>query len=133
MTDDRIRISLTRLLYSALIVVAVVSASRFVYVTVEGYRLHEEVKRLEKIVSSDEKAYNRLLQQKDYVMSPEYTERVARDEFQMAKEGEVNITPIFPANVDQQSLWTPRPTTQTERPPSPNWQKWWDVFFPPDG
>jgi len=132
MPEDRIRLSLTRLFYSVLIVVAAISTSKFVYVTVESYRLHAEVKRLEEVVRSDEKAYNRLRQQKDYVMSPEYTERVARGEFQMAKEGEVNITPIFPPGVNQESLWKPRVTAQTARSAPPNWQKWWTVFFPPE-
>jgi len=128
--EKRIRISLRQLAYSALLVFVVVSVSKFAYITVESYRLHQEVNRLATIIESDNKVYKRLQEQKEYVTSPEYVERVARGEFQMTKEGEINITPIFPQGTDV-SIWDkPLPTVQGERPGQPNWQKWWDLFFP---
>ncbi|NOZ06706.1 MAG: hypothetical protein GXP41_10220 [Chloroflexi bacterium] len=128
--EKRIRMSFRRLAYSALLVFVVVSVSKFAYITVESYRLHQEVDRLTAIIESDNKVYKRLQEQKEYVTSPEYVERVARGEFQMAKEGEINITPIFPQGTDL-SIWDePLPTVQAERPGQPNWQKWWDLFFP---
>ncbi len=128
--EKRIRISLRQLAYSALLVFVVVSVSKFAYITVESYRLHQEVDRLATIIESDNKVYKRLQEQKEYVTSPEYVERVARGEFQMIKEGEINITPIFPQGTDV-SIWDePLSTVQGERPEQPNWQKWWDLFFP---
>jgi len=130
LVEKRIRMSFRRLAYSALLVFVVVSVSKFAYITVESYRLHQEVDRLTAIIESDNKVYKRLQEQKEYVTSPEYVERVARGEFQMAKEGEINITPIFPQGTDL-SIWDePLPTVQAERPGQPNWQKWWDLFFP---
>ena len=129
MAEKRIRMSFRRLAYSALLVFVVVSVSKFAYITVESYRLHQEVNRLTAIIDSDTKVYKRLLEQKEYVTSSEYVERVARGEFQMVKEGEINVTPIFPSGTDV-SIWDePLPTIQGERPRQPNWQKWWDMFF----
>ncbi len=131
-TEGKIRVSLARLFYSIVLIVAAVSATKFAYITVESFRLQREVEQLNDILASDQKALRKLEQQKAYAMSEAYAERVMRGEFQMAAEGEVNISPIFPQDVDQDSLWDPQPTLQKERTPPPNWQKWWILFFPPD-
>lgn len=130
--EGRIRVSLARLFYSIVLIVAAVSVTKFAYITVESFRLQREVEQLEGILASDTKALQKLQQQKAYAMSEAYAERVTRGEFQMAKEGEVNISPIFPQGVDQASLWDPQPRLQKERTPPPNWQNWWIMFFPPD-
>jgi len=132
MTEKRIHISVTRVLNAVLLIFVVVAISKFAYITVESYRLHEDVRQLKELIASDNKAYQRLLQQKDYVTSPAYVERVARGEFQMTKEGEVNITAIFPPGVDVPIWEAPRPTIQSQRSSQPNWQVWWDLFFPPE-
>lgn len=77
----------------------------------------EETKQ--KLLDEQEK----LKKEEEYVASPYYLEKVARDELGLAKPGERVV--IIPTN--QQTNVTTK-TEKSEDVEKPNWQKWWEVL-----
>jgi len=66
----------------------------------------------------------KLLQQKKYYNSAEFIEEEARNKLNMARPGETIV--ILPKNLKKLVNGDQKKTS----PPLPNWQKWWQLFFP---
>jgi len=66
----------------------------------------------------------KLLQQKKYYNSAEFIEEEARNKLNMARPGETIV--ILPKNLKK----LVNGDQKKAPPPLPNWQKWWQLFFP---
>lgn len=67
---------------------------------------------------------DRLETQKDYVESPYYLEKVARDELHLGKPGE---TVVIVPDSRKQEIGTRDQDLEVETEKA-NWQKWWEVL-----
>lgn len=72
-----------------------------------------------KLVAEQEK----LKQEGEYVASPYYLEKVARDELHLSKPGETVV--IIPEGMIVENREWGIVNTEKEKP---NWQKWWEVL-----
>jgi len=102
----------------------------FVNQVLQSAHLTVQREELEAEVAQLEAETQHLLGAVEYVESDLYVERVAREELGYAREGETVVLPLFVA---------PTPTSLPKRseaeippppPPQPNWQGWWESFFP---
>jgi len=66
---------------------------------------------------------NNLEKEREYVQSPYYLEKVARDELNLSKAGETVV--IVP---DSQRILTETEAKPEETQDKANWQKWWEVL-----
>lgn len=76
-------------------------------------------KKKEELVQEEK----RLKAQEEYVQSPYYLEKVAREELHLAKPGETVV--IVP---DVSTQYAVR-SEQEKAKEKPNWQKWWEVLM----
>jgi hypothetical protein len=65
----------------------------------------------------------KLKEQSEYVQSPYYLEKVARDELSMAKIGETVV--IIPDRSEEIRSEKGELKSELQKP---NWQKWWEVL-----
>src|SRR3989339_1957288 len=101
-------------------ILLIISLVRGVQLTL---RSRERVTDLEKKKAELVKEEERLKAQEEYVQSPYYLEKVAREELHLAKPGETVV--IVPDSILQITDDSRQADTHTEQP---NWQKWWEVL-----
>jgi cell division protein FtsB len=91
------------------------------------YRLQKEVgltrKQLDELMAKNDQLKRQLLALDDKAM-----EALVRDKLSMAKEGET----IIVLKDDLISSEEPGKQTTNQNPPSANWQKWYQLFWPPN-
>ena len=73
------------------------------------------------------KEKNILEKQLDYVKTPEFVEKEARDKLGMSKPGETIV--ILPDNIEKVMGIK---DTETEKEKVPNWKKWLNIFLKPN-
>lgn len=79
--------------------------------------LREEQQKLEELKVQG----SRFKAELEYVQSPEFAEKEAREKLGWAKEGE-EVWVLPPINVNQPEI--------EENPDIPNWRKWLELFYP---
>jgi len=98
----------------------IVSLSRNIFTLIKK---GEEIKKQNLKLESLRQENIDLKTELEYVSSPEFIEKEARDKLGMAEEGEQVV--VLPKNVEEIVL--PR---QEEKPEElPNWKKWYRLFF----
>jgi cell division protein FtsB len=133
--DQRVRAHWRRLFgrrrFSPALIVLIVVAGFFVISFVNLVVRHAQLEQYRATLQDDiatlEAENTQLLQQAEYFESPDYAERVAREQFGYAREGDVVLMPTFPER-------TVRATTATittpvaPAPAEPNWVDWLRLF-----
>jgi cell division protein FtsB len=84
----------------------------------------ERIASLEQVKEKLLQESQKIKQEGEYVQSPFYLEKVARDELNLAKPGETVV--IVPEGFNQE-LGT-RNQELGSSGEKPNWQKWWEVL-----
>jgi hypothetical protein len=69
-----------------------------------------------------------LANQAAYVTSPDYAEKVAREQFGMAREGDIVVVPNVPLPTPVVAPSPPVPLPELEQ--QPNWRSWIAAFQP---
>jgi len=98
----------------------------------EAYRLQRHNALLHAEVAALQQEQKTLEARREYVQTPEYVEKVAREQFKWVKSGEKLVIPIFRTPVNAAA--TPTPTTDsfslsTEHNVSmTHWSEWWRLL-----
>ena len=88
------------------------------------YGLRQDEARLRAEIAVLESEHQALEQRKAEVQSDAYIEKVAREQLNLIKPGETAVV-IVAAPAPAIVAATPPPPP----PPTPNWQRWWNLFF----
>jgi cell division protein FtsB len=102
----------------------------FVNQVLQSAHLEAERAALATEVAQLEAENQQLLGAVEYVESDLYVERVAREELGYAREGETVVLPRFVEPTPTPLPATPAVPLLPSPTPQPNWQGWWESFFP---
>ena len=69
---------------------------------------------------------DRLKRQLEYVQSPQFIEKQAREKLNLQKEGEQVV--VLPKSIQEQAFSSSEPISLTERADS-SWKQWWKLVF----
>jgi cell division protein FtsB len=97
----------------------------------EGYRLQRHNALLRVEIAELQKQQEQLEARLNYVQTPEYVEKVAREQYRWVKEGENLVITIFRRRPVVEPTPTPpsRPTTRTMvAQPVSHWPEWWNLL-----
>lgn len=109
------------------IVIIIIGISLIVNLTRDILRLLKTGGRIEQAENrlEETKGENKQLsEKKQYYASEEFIEETARDKLNMARSGETIV--VLPPNLAE----VVGRKEKGAQPELPNWQKWWDLFFP---
>lgn len=112
---------------AVLVVVAIFFVISFVNLVVRHAQLEQYKASVQNDIATLEAENSELRQQAEYFESPDYAERIAREQFGYARVGDVVLMPTFP----ERTLRTPdvSPTAPTTvAPAEPNWVDWFNLF-----
>ena len=82
------------------------------------YKSGEMVKQSDRELEAAQKESEELKKKWEYVQSPEFVEKEAREKLGLGKLGEVVV--ILPSPIS--------PNSQASNPNEPNWKKWWKLY-----
>lgn len=102
----------------------------FVNQVLQSAHLEAEREALATEVAQLEAENQQLLGAVEYVESDLYVERIAREELGYAREGETVVLPNFVEPTPTPPPSTPEVSLLPPPTPQPNWQGWWESFFP---
>lgn len=122
---------------SQIIAVVVLTISVFVIVdfgrrAAMGYRISQEEKRLQAELATLETTHAALLEKRDYILSDQYVEYVARNELKWSRPNE-QVVVILPENQPDtrrgSAVAEAKQNIQAYQTP---WEAWKALFFPDD-
>ena len=91
-------------------------------ILVQKRTIDREIAKLEAQMEKVKKDNNQLSSLIQYLNTPEYQEKSAREKLNLRKDGEQVV--VLPAGQDAGTV-----TEQQPEPPKPNYQEWFDYFF----
>lgn len=94
----------------------------------EVYQLNQQASRIRQEIAQLKDRNAELRRQMEYLQSPEYVEKVAREQLNLVQPGDTPLVLVYPREKEPAPQPTPVPT-QKQTAPSPNWQRWWGFFF----
>jgi len=98
----------------------------------EAYRLQRHNALLRKEIAALEEQQQQLPARLEYVKSPEYVEKVAREQYKWTKPGQTLIIPIFRRRPIAVASPTPlsqsTAETTTSTPSTSHWSEWWNLL-----
>lgn len=133
--DQRVRAHWRRLFgrrrFSPALIILIIVAGFFVVSFVNLVVRHAQLEQYRATLQNDivtlEGDNAQLRQQAEYFESPDYAERVAREQFGYAREGDVVLMPTFPERtVREVTATTIAPVSPA--PAEPNWVDWLRLF-----
>ena len=92
--------------------------------TVQIYRLRGEISQLNSELKEMEDHHQELLEQRDYVSSQAYVEKVAREELGLVKPGEKAVVIVS----DGGTAPTPQGPSDDAKEKQPFWRRWSQIF-----
>lgn len=126
-----------RIAAGAVILIVVLVVGGIAWAFVEQLTLAQELRgeqeKLEAMVTTREARRDELTATLAYVQSDEYVEEYAREEFRMAKPGEVVLIPVVSTEGDESGTAPAAETDDGELdvPERPFWVVWWEAIFGP--
>jgi len=114
------------------ITIAVFFALAFGGKALEGYRLQRYNEQLRAEIAELEHKQEELKAQLTYVQSPEYVERVAREEYHWVRPGDKLLIPIYRSAPAEPSTPTPRAPAGQSMPDAASashWSEWQELLF----
>lgn len=110
-----------RLIIIVMSAVLIVNLSRSIW---DLWRRRDILGQRQSVLQRLEAEHTRLQKELEYVQSPEFIEKEARNRLGMAREGETVI--IIPNDKFQMTNGN---TEKRIQETIPNWKKWWRLFF----
>ena len=114
------------------ITVAVFFALAFGGKALEGYRVYRYNEELRGEIAELEHKQQELKAQLTYVQSPEYVERVAREEYHWVRPGDKLLIPIYRSAPAEPPTPTPQAPADQAAPSAPSashWPEWQELLF----
>lgn len=94
----------------------------------EVYQLNQQASQIRQEIAQLKDRNAELRRQMEYLQSPEYVEKVAREQLNLVQPGDTPLVLVYPTGKEPAPQPTPVPA-QKQTAPSPNWQRWWGFFF----
>jgi len=121
------------------IVTVAVATLAFVFIlafggkALESHRLQRHNAMLRAEIAALEQEREELEQRLQYVESPEYVERVAREEYRWTRPGENLVIPIYRRRSLPAATPTPAPSSNEAvvTPSASYWSEWWELLTGP--
>jgi cell division protein FtsB len=98
----------------------------------EGYRLYRYNEQLRAEIAELEQQQEQLKARLTYVQSPEYVEKVAREEYRWVRPGDKLVIPIYRSPPAEPSTPTPEAPAGQAAPSAPSashWPEWQELLF----
>lgn len=97
----------------------------------EVYQLNQQASRIRQDVALLKDRNAELRRQVEYLQSPEYVERVAREQLGLVMPGDIPLVLVSPSVNEVPP--EPAPSVPKAPPKSlPNWERWWQFLFGED-
>lgn len=94
----------------------------------EVYQLNQQAAVIRQEIAQLKDRNTELRRQTEYLQSPDYVEKVAREQLNLVRPGDVPLVVVSPVGKETPVEARPAPS-QTRPEIFPNWQRWWDFFF----
>jgi len=96
----------------------------------EGYRLQRHNAALRAEVEARQRQQQELQERRDYVQTPAYVEKVAREQYRWVKAGETLVIPIYRSRPAVEPTPAPAEPTGgiTVDQPASHWPEWWNLL-----
>lgn len=128
--QQRWQLPVVQFLTLVLVTLLIVAFGNFTKTMLDNYRLRAEKATWEARIAQEEAEYARLLEQQVYVASDPYQRQLAHEMGFYAPDEHPLVLIVPPDLEDEVRAFDPvfREATPIE---TPNWQRWWDLFFGP--
>ncbi len=95
----------------------------------EVYQLNQQAASIRQDIAQLKDRNAELRRQMDYVQSPEFVEKVAREQLNLVKPDDIALVLVSPQVKAAPAAPPPaaRPSPPQEAPS--NWKRWWNLFF----
>lgn len=94
----------------------------------EVHQLNQQAASIHRDIAQLKERNVELRRQMEYLQSPEYVERAAREQLNLVSPEDIPLVLVSPSAKAVRP--EPTPVLQQTRPEQlPNWQRWWDFFF----
>ena len=97
--------------------------------TTTGYYIAQAEEHLKAEIEVELTLQAQLKERRDYVLSPEYVEKWAREQAHMVRHGDQPLILITPPAPQAQADAPQQPDTPAVAAQVPNWYHWWQLFF----
>lgn len=94
----------------------------------EIYQLNQQAAGIRQEIGLLKERNAELRRQMDYLQSPEYVEKVAREQLNLVQPGDIPLVVVSPSEQAPSAVMPAQPP-QTRPEVLPNWQRWWNYFF----
>lgn len=94
----------------------------------EVYQLNQQASVIRQEVAQLRDRNAELRRQMEYLQSPEYVERAAREQLNLVRPGDIPLVVVSPAGKEPSAEAASAPS-QAWPETIPNWQRWWNYFF----
>ena len=94
----------------------------------EVYQLNQQASQIRSEIAVLKDRNTELRRQIEYLQSPDYVERAAREQLNLVQPGDIPLVLVYPSGKEPPA--EPSRASTPTQPFSPaNWQRWWSFFF----
>jgi len=95
----------------------------------EVYQLNQQAASIRQDITQLKERNAELRRQEEYLQSPDYVEKMAREQLNLVRPGDIPLVLVSPSV--KETPKQPAPAAPQSRPQQslPNWQQWWNFFF----
>jgi len=94
----------------------------------EVYQLNQQASQIRQEITQLKDRNAELRRQAEYLQSPEYVEKAAREQLGLVRPGDIPLVLVYPSGKEPPAEPAAAPPPSRSSPP-PNWQRWWSFFF----
>lgn len=94
----------------------------------EVYQLSQQASQIRQDITQLKDRNSELRRQMEYLQSPEYVEKEAREQLNLVQPGDIPLVVVYPPGKQLPPEPSPTPSS-LQTGGLPNWQRWWNLFF----
>lgn len=94
----------------------------------EVYQLNQQASGIRQDIAQLKDRNTELRRQTEYLQSPEYVERVAREQLGLVRPDDIALVLVSPSVREVPPEAPPVPSKAPSKT-LPNWERWWSFFF----
>lgn len=94
----------------------------------EVYQLNRQASQIRQEITQLKDRNAELRRQTEYLQSPDYVEKAAREQLNLVRPGDIPLVLVYPPGKEP-AVEPPLARPPSRTAPVPNWQRWWSFFF----